>query len=94
MTETLPSTPIYNRIVIPWIVATSYWRTLQQNEIDEWEALLIVIPEEPLKLGEISSGVSDTDFGEWVVSMQRKCWLICEEKGLHFEEGHDHTQRV
>jgi hypothetical protein len=85
MTKQATSSPIYNRVAIPWIVSTSHWRMLEPDEVDVWEALLIAIPEEPIKLGEVSRDASDAELGDWAIAMQQKNWQLCEEKGLCFE---------
>lgn len=79
----------FYRLVIPWVVSTSYWRVLQCDEVDSWEFLLIVIPEPPIVLGTIAANRPQAEITDWLKDMEREAFQICTARGLIFYREKD-----
>lgn len=73
---------MFNRVVIPWFVTLSYWRSLEPGEVDQYEFVVIIIPEEPILLGTIQVDTPDSELRVWAEKMKQQCYQFCLERGL------------
>ncbi len=71
---------MFNRVVIPWFVTLSYWRSLEPGEVDQYEFVVIAIPEEPILLGAIQLNRPDSELQAWAEKMKQKCDQLCRER--------------